>query len=353
MTRFNAEMLVLAREVRAFSQEELATRADISQSKLSKLEAGLLIPSDDDLERLAKSLGFPIEFFMYSGRRAAPGSSCIYHRKRQSLPVRELKRIHAQMDYLRIQIEQLLVGVDIKTPEAIYRIDADAFDGDAARIAKTIRQSWGIPAGPIDNLIGAIENAGGIVVKASFGTDKIDAISQWAKGLPPIFFVNSDAPGDRMRFSLCHELGHVIMHAIPTGDLESQADEFAAEFLLPETDILPELSGQLNIQKLAALKPRWKVSMQAMARRAMNLGTLTQRQYVQIFMIMGKMGWRKREPVTIEQETPRILKTIAEVYLNQGYSFEDLRRKTFSRENDECSTIQAAIRPENRIRLVQ
>src|ERR1700683_5406880 len=97
MTRFNAEMLVLAREMRAFSQEELAERSGLSQSKISKIEAEILLPSDDDLKALSESLGFPIELFTYSGRRAAPGSSCTYHRKRQSLSARELTRLNAEL----------------------------------------------------------------------------------------------------------------------------------------------------------------------------------------------------------------------------------------------------------------
>jgi Zn-dependent peptidase ImmA (M78 family) len=354
MTRFNADMLVLAREVRALSQDELADKAGLSQSKVSKIEASLLTPSDDDLKRLSECLNFPQEFFIYSGRRAALGSSCIYNRKRQSLPAKDLKRLHAQMDYLRIQVEQLLTGVELSSKDSIYRIDIDSFDGDAARIAKTVRQTWGIPVGPCDNLVGAIENAGGIVVKTAFGTDKLDALSQWAKGLPPIFFVNSEAPADRMRFSLAHELGHVVMHAIPTGDLESEADRFAAEFLMPEADILPEISGKIDLQKLASLKPRWRVSMQALARRCFDLQTITERQYRQLFIVMGKMGWRRREPVAIGQETPRVVTAVADVYLKQkGFSFGDLCRLAFCREDGEMSAFQVAIRPLNPMRLAK
>src|SRR4051794_13690167 len=130
MNRFNPEMLIMAREVRALSQEELATKADVSQSKVSKIEAGLLMPSDEDLRRFVSALAFPLELFLYSGPRSAPGSSCIYHRKRQSLPAKELKRLNALMDYLRIQVQQLLSGVDLAHANGIHRMDIDAFDGD-------------------------------------------------------------------------------------------------------------------------------------------------------------------------------------------------------------------------------
>jgi Zn-dependent peptidase ImmA (M78 family)/transcriptional regulator with XRE-family HTH domain len=314
---FNPEMLVLAREVRARSQEELADESGVSQSKISKIEARMLVPSDDDIARFAKALRFPESFFNRSGGRNAPGSSCIFHRKKQSLPAKDLRRLHAHLDLLRIRVEQLLSGVDFASAQSLYRIDIDAFDGDAEQVASIVRQSWHLPPGPIDNLIAAIENAGGIVVKTSFGTDKIDALSQWARGLPPIFFVNADMPADRVRFSLAHELGHLIMHAVPTGDLETEADRFASELLMPSNSIAPELMGRVDVKRLAALKPRWRVSMQALAMRAANLGTITDRQLRTLYMTMSKLGWRKAEPVAIEPENPRVIPAILDVYFRQ------------------------------------
>lgn len=335
MTQFNADMLILAREVRAISQEAFADATKISQSKVSKIESGLLTPTDDELQIFAAELNMPLAFFRYSGRRHAPGSSCIYHRKRQSLPAKDLKRIHALMDWIRIQIETLFRGIEMKSPELIYRIDSDAFNGDVEGIAGMVRQAWGLPVGPVVNLTSAIENAGGIVVKTDFGTDKIDALSQWPKGSRPIFFVNSTIPGDRLRFSLAHELAHVIMHAIPMGDLEREADRFAAEFLMPARDIQPELLGVVNVQKLAALKPRWRTAMQALSRRAKDLHVISARQYRSLSVTISKMGWRKREPIQIDTEEPRLIRAVIDAYLTRrGYSIGQVSEMSLTLEKD-------------------
>ena len=53
-----------------------------------------------------------------------------------------------------------------------------------------------------------------MVISVDFETPRIDAISRWMPGLPPLFFVNKDIPKDRYRYSLTHELGHVVMHAL-------------------------------------------------------------------------------------------------------------------------------------------
>lgn len=355
MTQFNPEMLILAREMRALSQEELAAEADVSQSKVSKIEAGMLLPSEDDFARFARALKVPIALFHRSGLRAAPGSSCIFHRKRQTVPAKELKRLHACLDYLRIQVEQLLTGVDLRAPQSIYRIDADAFDGDVEQVARMVRQTWLLAHGPVPSLINVIESAGGVVVKTSFGTDKVDAICQWPKGSPPLFYVNADAPADRVRFSLAHELGHLVMHALPTGDIEREADRFASEFLMPATDILPELMGKVDVKKLAALKPRWKVSMQAIARRAKDLGVISEQQYRILLMTISKLGWRKSEPVQIPAESPTLIPTMIDLYVKQrGFSENDIRTMVYcASEKDFIGTFHAFERKETQLRLVQ
>ena len=48
--------------------------------------------------------------------------------------------------------------------------------------------------------------------------------------------MNSDMPGDRHRFNLAHELGHALMHRHSTGECESEANRFAAEFLMPKEE---------------------------------------------------------------------------------------------------------------------
>jgi Zn-dependent peptidase ImmA (M78 family) len=44
-----------------------------------------------------------------------------------------------------------------------------------------------------------------------------------------------------LRWTLVHEIGHILMHRFPTDNMEREADEFAAEFLLPAKDVKPQL----------------------------------------------------------------------------------------------------------------
>ena len=94
-------------------------------------------------------------------------------------------------------------------------------------------------------MVTLLENNGIIVISMVFGTDKMDGLSSITNKGRRVVFLNSRMPSDRIRFSLAHELGHIIMHLddiIPDNrDEEDEANTFASEFLMPSNDIKPLL----------------------------------------------------------------------------------------------------------------
>ena len=330
---FNPQMLTLARESRGMNQTKLARALSVSQAKLSKIESGLMDIDDDLLARIAEVLEYPQDFFTQPTPRHSFSSNCLYHRKRQSASVSDLRRIIAQLKICRLEIEALLRSVEIEADNRFHRMDLVEYGNSPESIAQVIRRSWSLPPGPIDNLTRAIESAGGIVVHCTFGAKTIDAMSQWAPGMPPVIFANREVPGDRLRYSLAHEIGHIIMHQIPTEDMEREANRFAGEFLMPKSDIAAYLSN-LSIPKLASLKEYWKVSMAALLQRAHSLNKLTPPKRDYLWKKMAFLGYKTREPVEISLEEPAIITAMVKAHIDElGYSVADLSRIVRSQES--------------------
>lgn len=86
---------------------------------------------------------------------------------------------------------------------------------------------------------------------------------------------------------------------------ESQADRFAAEFLMPHEVILGELKPGIDVARLMDLKARWGVSMAALIRRAVDLGVISEWQYRTLMVELSALGYRTNEPIVIRRETPR------------------------------------------------
>jgi Zn-dependent peptidase ImmA (M78 family) len=135
--------------------------------------------------------------------------------------------------------------------------------------------------------------------------------------------------GDRLRYTIAHEIGHLVMHQARQGtrlELESQANQFAAEFLMPEAAIRSELVQPVTLTSLSKLKLRWGVSIQALIKRAHDLTIITPRQYRYLNEHVSILGWKTEEPKELEipLERPRALKQIAELLYGRPIDYKKM-----------------------------
>jgi Zn-dependent peptidase ImmA (M78 family) len=229
------------------------------------------------------------------------------------------------MNINRLRIEKLLEACDVdKKP--LPHLDPDEFDGGPEEIANWLRSLWKLPKGPVQNMTQIVEDAGCVVVHFDFGTKKLDGLSIWSRNDVPIIFLNPTLSAARMRLTLAHEIGHIVMHRIPGPNMEDQAMRFAGEFLMPEIEIKSQFLP-VNVDRLARLKLAWKVSMQSLLIRGEHIGVITSRHARYIWMQLGKYGYRAREPHDdqIQREIPRLMNELVMLHLEElHYSPDDL-----------------------------
>jgi Zn-dependent peptidase ImmA (M78 family)/DNA-binding XRE family transcriptional regulator len=316
MVKFNSEMLILAREARGLSQEELAAQLGIKQGTLSKIENGYLDVSEY-LDKICDTLNFPQLFFLIEGRRFEVNTH--YYRKKISVPKKELSQAKAVINILKFNIEKLLLSVDL--PECNLPKWDVSKNGSPSLYANHLREYWRIPKGRIDNLTSYIEKNGIIVIHVDFGTTKLDGLSIYTEDNQAVIFLNKAFPGDRMRLTLAHEIGHLGMHFSQIVDMErdveKEASEFASELLVPSNEILPHLS-RLNLEKLADLKRYWKVSMAAILYKAQKLNLVKDNTARYLWTQFRKLNYHIQEPIELEVpvEKPGLIKEVIDLYLN-------------------------------------
>lgn len=333
MNSLNPGMLVLARESRGYTQTELATRVDVSPGYVSKVEKGIVLPSDRHVAALADALEYPRAFLTQEARVMGFDSPCLYHRKRKTLPVKTLRRVEAQMHVTRLQIRRLLADLDLEAPFSMHTLDPDEF-GSPEKVAQALRRAWSIGPGPVPNLTQVVEAAGGVIAKDDFGHGKLDGLSCWEKDGPPFFYLNSRQPPEILRFTLAHELGHLTMHYYPTPDPEGEADRFAAEFLMPATEIRGQLQG-LQFAKLGPLKSYWRVSMKNLITRASKLGAVSASRSRSLYVQLSQKGYINDEPYPLAPEEPTLLGQAIQVHVEEhGYSRAELAELTLLHEGE-------------------
>lgn len=336
---FNHMLLLLARQYRERSQSEVARAAGLTQGHYSRIENGLLPegPSEDNVARIAKALSFPASFFYQEEKTVGlPLSVHPFHRKKQSVGERVLKRVHAELNFRLIHLRKFLESIETKQVLPLPWIDVD--DGGGPReIARKIRVAWMIPPGPIENLTAVAERAGIVVVWCEFG-EAIDGVTMTVPGMPPCIFLNRSAPADRMRASLGHEIGHVIMHRVPTDTMEDEAYTFAAELLVPERELRRDLiGGRITLERLARLKAKYRVSMQFLLYQAAELGCLKPYQSQYLWKLMSGKGWRTREPVETDfaPEKPGLFLRLLNLHSGDlGYGMPEFCKLLHMEPND-------------------
>lgn len=328
---FNHDLVLLIRQLKKISQADLARRANMTQGHLSKLENGLTEPSEETLKQLAKALEFPESFFNEPDRVYGLPISCHpLYRKKYSVAKGTIQSINAEINIRLMNLRRLLKSVDVeKVAFSVPRFDIDEHHGDIEEIAQLVRRAWMLPNGPLRNLTEFVEQAGCLVSLCDFSTNKIDGISFSIPDLPPCIFLNEKQPPDRLRFSLAHELGHLVLHHIPTPEMEDQADAFASAFLMPRTDIRSSFIGRLTLKRIAPLKPVWQVSIQALIMRASNIGMISENQAQYLWRQISSSGIRIQEPFASEipYEKPKIIQKIFKIHVeNLGYTLDDLSK---------------------------
>jgi Zn-dependent peptidase ImmA (M78 family)/transcriptional regulator with XRE-family HTH domain len=323
---FRPELVGLRRRMRSLSQAELAAMAGMTQGTLSKIEQGIKSVNEETAERLAEALACRPEFFFQAEREyGAPMSAHAMFRKKASASQRALDQLIAEMNVRIGHIRKFMVAVDFKPELSFPEYDLDDFGGNPEAVAESLRRAWLAPAGPIRNLTEFAERAGCVVVHCDMDCAKIDGVSYRIPGLPPLIFLNKNQPADRLRFSLAHELGHLVMHRYPSPSMEQEANQFASALLMPAQDIGADLRD-LTLERAAYMKPVWKVSMGALIMRASVLKKIDTYKGQYLWRQMSVRGYRLREPdaVSFARETTSLMDALVGNMANDmGYTRDE------------------------------
>lgn len=345
-----------ARAAASLSLRDLAEKAGVSAMAISKYEREQITPSSEALIALAGALQVRVDYFF---RSSEIHLSQVEFRKRTKLSGIDQNRIIADVED---QLERWEALDDIfppspdwafrmphKVPEKIDSGD----DIEAAAIA--VREDWGLGTNPIPGLIDTFEEQGIRVITTKFsGNEQFDGLSARA-GSHHVIAIGEEWPGDRQRFTLAHELGHLILEgrldeSLGNRDIEKACDRFAGAFLAPAVMVY-ELLGKkrrwLDPRELYLLKHDFGLSMLAWSYRARDLGILDKTTHGKYYSYFRKQGWHKKEP---NHQYPsersglfeiRIYHALAEDWLGESKAAELLSMPLAELRNWEVDSVSA------------
>ena len=336
----NGEMLLLARNRRGKTQKELASGTGIAQAAISRIENGTRdVLSLEEIQSIARFLGFPVSFFyeqelLYRTPMSLHGAA---FRKKAAVSAKDQHAVIALANHFVFQFRRLLDAIDLEPEYPLLQfevVDSQSSVSEhasavtsASMAALHVRASWQLGDAPIANLVRYVESTGILVVEGNFGDADIDGVTLRPAGMKPVIVLNQDRPVDRKRFSLAHEYGHVVLHPYPYEAMEKEANEFAAELLMPRSGVLADLKRGLSIPKLGQLKQKWRVAMSALIYRAKTLGVIPDESATRLYKQMSMYGYRTREPkeFDVQPEAGKLGRQLIDLHMKElGYSLEEL-----------------------------
>jgi Zn-dependent peptidase ImmA (M78 family)/DNA-binding XRE family transcriptional regulator len=309
------------REMHRLTQADLAGQVPaLTQSRLSRIETDLAAADDETAAILAAVSGTTTDFL-----ERPPVPTLLAHTPQLRARGRLTQVAKgAAMQWARLVDEayQLLASQAARIPVRMGRMHGATPEEAAAEARRVLGFR---PHEPLPYLVLAVERTGVTVLGLPCRVDDLDAFCAWRTHDPLIALVRG-APGDRQRFSVAHELGHLILHpAGRTGrDIEVEADEFAAELLTPRAAIADALPGNPTLPGLAMLKTTWGVSIKSLVRRARELGVIDQDRSISLYKQISARGWNRREPGYVPYEKPRAFRKLAEIVYGPGPNVQRL-----------------------------
>jgi Zn-dependent peptidase ImmA (M78 family)/DNA-binding XRE family transcriptional regulator len=358
--------LTAAREFRGLTKKALAEQIGIKPMSVSGYENGDWQPAQEVLEKIADILDFPVSWFSQDDISLVDVQTPTF-RAQSRMTARTRHQAARAWDFAALIAEQLskeyslppvsLPDLSEETPEAAARI---------------LRDEWRLGNEPISNMVHLVESKGIKVFWTDIPSQTVDAYCHWSDDQPIIVLNSNERTGERMRFNVAHELGHLVLHreiyketssaviifddidetatdsetlTDAAGDAdddgydrryrkEIEANKFASAFLMPLTRWVQESPLQPVLEAFLNLKPIWKTSIQAMIRRSYDLKLLSEGQYERAMTRISINGWRQVEPGALQPEESLLHQKVFELMAKNNIWAEDFAQSLHIRIRD-------------------
>lgn len=318
--RFEPARLTQARVRLGVTKTDLAAEVGVSAAAIGQYEAGVNSPRSEVLSRLAKTLKVRPEFFSVGRPLARVDAVNAHFRSLRSARVGDRQKALAMAALvweLTFALERVVKLPEVDLPEIV--------EGTCPpEAAAALRKHWGLPVGPVKHLVAAAESHGIVVAVRPLGEiDAVDAFSVVIVDRPIIITTPRRSENVfRHRFSIAHEIGHLLLHGNlgeHSAAIEREADEFAAAFLTPAAAMDAALPQRLDLAALDRLGRMWGVSPHSLVRRMVERGRTTESSARRAYQRLAMVEDPTADPTSAYTgEVPTLLKKAAELAADHG-----------------------------------
>ena len=278
--------LRLARSIMGLSLGKLSEKMGyaITKQSLSRYEAGIMKPKSDVLATLASALDISTAYF--EGTSMVLDVPMLRSSSNISLSEEELVEIEALLSfkaeqYLRTERQ---IGMQAHFNNPLEGVCVSNLE-EVIEAADLLREQWRCGDGPIPSVLRLMERKGIKVLNASL-PDQVVGLSTWADKIHPLVLIDMGSEKtncERLRFTACHELGHLLLTFPDGAKVEQLCNQFASFFLFPRHTFKEEIGGDfresLALEELIDLRELYGISIAAQVHEAWDLRLISRQHY--------------------------------------------------------------------------
>lgn len=306
------------------SLKEAGALLDMTAPAIQKYENGAIIPNSEKLIKFANA--YNVKTLDLLKVYQVPEMKFNAFRKKQRLKGQNLELLK---EIIQNEIANYLEVVELNKVQSnvikLKEYSCNSYE-EIESIVEKFRKDYYLSINqPISDLISILENIGILIIQIDDSSDKFkdfDGLSEIVNNIPIIVLLKYKEDGARQRFTIAHELGHLILKINNKElDEEKACNRFAGALLMPKEAVINEfgkLRGAISFFELKAFKKEYKVSMQAIIFRLRELNIISEHTNRRINIFFNTYGFRKKEPIEIEpEESKQLIKLVHKLEVNQ------------------------------------
>lgn len=300
MPRILPFRIKLARHRKHFSMDDLVARmgdAAVSKMSISKIERGILSPSDKTLKAIAEACDVPVSYFSISELSLSP----MCFRFEKDVPSRKAMQIESEVT---MSIEECFAKEEMVDRVSSFVNPLNGFIvstySEAEEAAQRLREYIVIGTHPIHSVYEMLQELGIMVLEMDVDSNSFLGTSTIINNVHPVVVINSRActTTERKRFTALHELAHLILDIQPIPEdqfhnekadstlkcptIERLCHWFAGAMLISPSSIKRRLGNQrteLAMKELISIRNMYGISIAATVHRAHDLAIIPDKTY--------------------------------------------------------------------------
>lgn len=300
--------------------KDLAAACGVTPMAISNYENGKRKPNMETINKLAEALGVYVVDFLSSRN-----SNLVFdHREFR----KNSKLTKTQQEFVQESVEEYfgrffdavdcLGGNPLPKPPKCHILKISGnYEKDSIELRKHLNFQKN---GPIDELIGVLENKGILILEIDIDNDSFSGMNGFVNDYPYIV-INKNMRPERKRTTIIHELTHLMFVGDENdSDNEKMATAIAGAFLIPKDDLVRELGLRRSslTKDLALVCQEYGISMYLLVKRASQVGIMSDSLATEFYIKANKANWKKNEPQRVKNiEEPMLLKQLVLRAINE------------------------------------